>query len=102
MSKQYNVETLTLNQLKELISAGNDNVSNQIRVSENGVVYLSQAVGADCLEGVKFRFETFDAGNGYVGKNASEDETYLKSIYNTIKKNWENPKSTYIDFWEPA
>lgn len=67
---RYNKETLTRDELVELIKNGDDNYDNQIRVTEYGYVYLSINVGADYLEGLRFRFETLDAGNGYVGVEA--------------------------------
>lgn len=52
------------------------------------MVYLSQdIVVADQLDDVAFRFKTFDAGNDYVGKAASEDDYHIKSIFNALKGN---------------
>lgn len=52
------------------------------------MVYLSQdIVVADQLDDVAFRFKTFDTGNDYVGKAASEDDYHIKSIFNALKGN---------------
>lgn len=101
MSKSYNVETMTLDQFRELIASGDDNHRNQIRVSISGDVYLSQDItGAMQLDGVAFRLESFDAGNKYVGKEAAEDDRLVIPMYKAIKENWENgAKRTYIDDW---
>ena len=80
--RMCDTRNITLNQLRKLIASGDDRHDNQIRVSKNGMVYLSQdIVGADQLEDVAFRFETFDSGNDYVGKEASEDDDHVKPIY---------------------
>lgn len=66
----YQIETLTLDELKELIANADDRYDNQLRVKNNGEVFISRTVGAENIGDLKFRFETFDAGNGYVGINA--------------------------------
>lgn len=97
--EKYDIRSITLEQLRKLIASGDDRHHNQIRVSTAGMVYLSQdIVGADQLDDVAFRFETFDAGNDYVGKAASEDDYHVKPIYNALKGNWENNcAKTYVD-----
>ncbi len=101
MSKMYNVETMTLEQFKEIIASGNDEYRNQIRVSTSGDVYLSQGiVGAENLDGVAFRLETFEAGEDLVGEKASKDEEDMTLMYNAIKENWEKgAKRSYLDDW---
>ena len=39
---KYNIQTLTRDELVELIKNGDDNYDNQIRVTEDGYVYLSR------------------------------------------------------------
>lgn len=87
--EMYDIRTITLEQFRQLIANGDDTHDNQIRVTKNGMVYLSCIVGATQLHDVAFRFETFDAHNGYVGKTASEDKSYVKSLFNALKGNWE-------------
>lgn len=98
--KSYDMRELTLDDVKELIKNGDDNHNNQIRVTKNGQLYLSQdVVGAENIDGLLFRFETFDANNDYVGLNASLDDRFINRIYQALKDNWKNPKSTYVDDW---
>lgn len=99
--KEYDVENMSLDDFKNLIASGDDTHDNQIRVTKTGKVFLSQdIVGADCLENIAFRFETFDAGNDYVGKAASEDKEHVTGIYKAIKSNWDKGSpQTYIDDW---
>ncbi|MEY8301292.1 hypothetical protein [Thomasclavelia ramosa] len=97
----YNINEMSLNDFKNLIASGDDSHNNQIRVTTMGEVFLSQdIVGAEDLEGIAFRLETFDAGNDYVGKPASEDNDHVVSMYNAIKANWDkNLRETYLNNW---
>lgn len=98
----YNIETLTEDDVRAMIAAGNDEHNNQIRVTRAGEVYLSQDItGLTDIDGLKFRFETFIAGNGYVGPTAAQNDDLIRGIYKTLKANWPNSKSgSFIDIWE--
>ena len=99
---KFNINTMTIDELKQLIASGDDSHNNQIRCSKQGEVYLSQdIVGAQNIEDVAFRFETTDAGNDYVGDAAANDEDYISRVYNAIKGNWNDgkPLRTYIDIF---
>ena len=95
----YNMKTLTRDELVELIRNGNDNHHNQIRVREDGTIFLSSIVGAESIEGLRFRFETCDAGNGYVGVEAAKDKEYIDALYKGLLKAWNNGRRGYIDDW---
>lgn len=100
MNRRYDVKTLTVDEFRELIANGDDTHSNQIRLTKDGEVYLSQdVVGAKELENIACRFETFDRGNGYVGEAASKNDDAVL-MYNALMKNWNKgcPK-TYLDTW---
>lgn len=96
--EMYDIRTITLEQFRQLIANGDDKHDNQIRVTKSGMVYLSDIVGADQLDGIAFRFETFDAYNDYIGKAASEDDSFVKPLFNALKGNWEKGCiHTYVD-----
>lgn len=98
--KKYNINTLSIENVRELIKNGDDSHNNQIRVTKTGEIFLSQdIVGAVDIDNLAFRFESFDARNGYVGLEASQDDEYIHRIYNTLKKYWKTPTETYIDNW---
>lgn len=67
-------------------------------MTKNGIAYLSDDVGADNIGGLAFRFETWNAGNGYCGETAASDGTWVQKVFEDLKENWPKPKSTYIDF----
>ena len=95
---RYNIETLTINELIELIKIGDYSKDNKICVTKAGFICISQIVGAEDIEELKFRFETFDLGNGYVGEEADNDNKHIDVLYRALKKTW-NEKMSYIDEW---
>lgn len=98
--KIYDMNMLSMDDVRDLIKNGDDNHNNQIRVTKSGELYLSQdIVGAVNIDGLAFRFETFDIHNGYVGLKASRDDIFISRIYKALKDNWENPGRTYVDDW---
>jgi excinuclease UvrABC helicase subunit UvrB len=66
--------------LKALIESGSDEENNQLRCDKNGNLFLSQEVGNSNLENILFRFETFQAGNSYVGLKAAQDLNFEEAI----------------------
>lgn len=46
---------------------------------------------------IKFRFETFTSGNGYLGKNAVQNTAWLNRLYNALINNWSKGIQGYID-----
>lgn len=98
--KKYNVDTLTIEQFRDLIASGDDSHANQIRITKEREIFLSPIVGAVDIENIIGRFETFDAGNGYVGKQAAEDSTYIDKMFKGVQE-WKKTKRTYMDYWMP-
>ena len=63
MMKRYNVDTLTIEQFRDLIASGDDSRANQIRITKDREIFLSPIVGAVSLQNIIGRFETFDKDN---------------------------------------
>ena len=95
---QYNVHTLTMEQLRDLIRSGDDSKQNQIRIKEDGTIFLSQIVDGDCLDGIVGRFETFQPNNHYVGPESAKDDKYIRRLFLTIQ-HWIECPCPYIDVW---
>lgn len=92
------IQKFTIDDCREMISNADDGKLNQIRVDDNGKVYIShENVGTDNLAGVKYRFETFGRYNGYVGPKAASDKKYVSEQFNDIKLAWELGAEGYID-----
>lgn len=99
MQKKYNIKTLTPDEFKDLIASADDSVDNQIRVTEEGDIYVSTIVGDRDIEGLRFRFETFEAGEGYVGKEAAKDDRYLEGMYEDLKQYWYDGSRGFIEMF---
>tara|TARA_R110000850_G_scaffold163581_2_gene288363 strand:+ start:1101 stop:1397 length:297 start_codon:yes stop_codon:yes gene_type:complete len=87
----------THDDVAELIASKDDSHDRQLRVSNAGIAYLSDEVGADNLDDVLFRLETWDAGNDYVGHLAAASPEWVSRIYTALQTNWPKPTSAYID-----
>jgi hypothetical protein len=80
----------TLENVRKLIASEDDGVHTQFRVTDEGILFLSKDIGNKNLDGIKFRIETNVAGNGYVGRKASEDKSWANRIYKVFKENYPN------------
>lgn len=93
-------DAVTLAAVRALIASGDPTVHNQLRVTRDGIAFLStQAVGGKDVQGLCFRLETWAAGSGYVGIAAAVDETWVQQIYTALRTHWPAPKSDYIDLY---
>ena len=88
----------TIENVAALIASKDDSVHRQLRVTSDGFAFLSDEVGNINTEGLAFRLETWCFGNGYCGKEAANDPTWVKKVYGWLKENWPNPKSSVIDY----
>ena len=98
MNLHPNVDTLTIDQLRDLIAAGDDSHHNKLRITSSREIFLSDIVGLEHLEGIIGRFETFVAGNGYVGLNAALDQQFIESLYTAIQT-WKKSPCSYVDMF---
>ena len=87
----------TLEGVKRLIASKDDSSHHQLIVTKQGVAFLSD--GEASTEDVAFRFETWAAGNDYVGEAASRDEEWVSKIFEALKKNWPDPTDTFLDLY---
>ena len=89
---------LSVDGVRRLLASEEDTQNWQLRVSSEGIAYLSSEVGNINTDGLAFRMETWLAGNGYVGKAASEDIAWVHKVYNSLRENWPNPEDEFIDW----
>lgn len=87
----------TAAEVAALLASEKDDQNWQLRVTDAGEAFLSKDVGNKNIKGIKFRFETFCAGNDYVGPNAARDAKWVARIYKALTDNWPSPAGTYID-----
>jgi hypothetical protein len=50
-------------------------------------------VGAEDIDNLCFRLETWLAGNGYVGSDAANDDEWIDRVCKVLQENWPDPKS---------
>lgn len=89
---------LTRQAVKQLIASVSDSTHTQLRVTRNGIAFISTTDwGNQNVDDLLFRFETWVAGNDYVGLKAASDASWVDQVFNDLKDNWPNPRSSYID-----
>jgi hypothetical protein len=90
----------TVEELRDLLRSCDDYEGDHILwVAKNGDVHLSLASRDDTSPGVKeaapemqLWYETFEAGNEYVGPDAAGDFAWVKQLFDALVKNWPNAK----------
>ena len=95
---RFHINDLTEQNFAELFSEADDRVHNQVRVTNDGYIHISNTVGAVDLFDTKFQWETFVAYNEYVGPKPGSDSEYIKSELKQIKIAWERGVKGYIDY----
>lgn len=89
---------LTHANVARLLGSRDDSQHRQLRVSKDGIAYVSDIVGNNAVEGLAFRLETWVQGNGYVGLTASMDEAWVGTVQEMLSENWPKPKATLVDW----
>ena len=99
----------TIEDLRALIKPCNDSAAHHILwVAKNGEVHVSKvpkdkaSVNFDeFTPEMQLRYETFEAGNEYVGPEAAEDIEWVQQLFNALIKEWpkakDKPRVEYID-----
>ena len=97
----------TAAQLTELLANADDDAGHHILwVSKDGEVNLTR-LPDDLTPGgwheqndavVQFRFETYELGNDYVGKDAASDPEYVSKLLRDLMKHWEQGTEGYVDY----
>lgn len=78
----------TKEDVRKVISMGNDQYNNKLVVDEDGNVLLAQ--DQIVKEGfVVLNGDTFIAGNDYVGLEASKDDEFIENEYERLLSAWE-------------
>lgn len=77
-------------QLRKVIADGDDTVHNVLVLCTNGKFKLIQGIGVQVADHLNYvtRWETFSAGNGYVGINASKDDVFLNATMRWANTAW--------------
>lgn len=92
-----NLNNFTIDDVRQLIASASDETNVQLRVTKDGVAYISKTVGGEDTGDLAFRFETFSAGSDHVGESAAQDDAWVQRVYDALNKNWPNPTGEFID-----
>lgn len=97
--KTINIKNITEAIYKDMLANANDCIVHQLRVDWSGDVYISTITGAEEIDDVKFRWESWDPGNGYAGPCAASDYEYVRQSVASLKKCWEYDIRGYCDYY---
>ena len=97
--KTINIKNITEAINKDMLANANDCIAHQLRVDWSGDVYISTITGAEEIDDVKFRWESWDPGNGYAGPCAASDYEYVRQSVASLKKCWEYDIRGYCDYY---
>ncbi len=88
----------TVDNVAKLVGSKDDSQHRQLRVTSDGIAFLSDEVGNINTGGLAFKFETWCAGNSYCGPDAEADSEWVGKVYSWLAENWPNPQATVIDY----
>ncbi|WP_417668496.1 hypothetical protein [Roseibium sp.] len=83
---------LTIENVSALIGSKDDSMNRQLRVTKDGIAFLSDRVGNDGAGEMHCYFETWIAGNDYCGLNAATDQQWVSAVYQRLVENWPDLK----------
>ncbi len=90
-----------IEELRELIRGCDDRAGHHILwVAKNGDVDISRVpkdktpVGfQETQPDMQLRYETFEAGNEYVGPDAALDDDWINKLFDALRKQWPKAKA---------
>ncbi len=89
--------------VRQLLAAGRDDIDVELRVTDNGIVFLSEVTGPERMGGICFRIggmNTDAHDTEFIGPNsaAMTDDNLVDQVLRTIAKYWEiKPNSRFAD-----
>lgn len=101
-TKPIQTPVFTREQLEQVLEAGSDQYHNSLVIDYEGYVKLVPLMGKSpaSLKEYPVRFETFNAGNGYVGQKV--EDSFLEMTYIALLEAWamhiETGRSFYRDY----
>jgi hypothetical protein len=90
---------VTRENVTRLLASVGDEQDWQLRVTSQGIAYLSSAIGNLEIEGLAFRLESWLAGNSYVGADASQDQEWVGRVLGVLQNNRPTPSAALIDHY---
>jgi hypothetical protein len=102
-----NVKTVTLQELTGLYAALDDEAAHHVLwVDHSGEIHIDPipdnltpvGFAAKIGSALKFRWETWVIGNGYVGTKAAKDRKYMEKQLAELKRDWARGVTGYVDY----
>lgn len=91
-------EQLTPAHVARLIGCRDDTQHREVRVTKDGIAYLSDVVGNLETGNLAFGLGVWVSGNGYVGLEAARDETHVARVLKVLRENWPTPTGDVNDW----
>lgn len=87
--------------VRALLASGRDDIDLEMRVTDDGVVFLSDVTGPKDMDGICFRIgdmNTTAHAREFIGPNAEAvtDDGLVDQVLRTIEKNWENKPASGV------
>lgn len=101
-----NSRDLNFANVRALLASGRDDIDLELRVTDSGIVFLSEVTGPEQMDGICFRIGEVNMNahdREFIGPNAAAvtDDGLVDQVLRTIEKNWKNkPLSGFADIEE--
>lgn len=96
----------SLSQLLDTLRTGDDSHDNILLLMPDGRFTLFEGAGGGAVSHIRYvtRWETFDAGNGYVGEDAANDPDFFKKhVMPWAERAWaeyqETGRTQIVNLW---
>jgi hypothetical protein len=92
-------QPFTSDDVRAPLTSKDDSQSRQLRVTTDGIAYLSDGIENNNTDGRAFRVESWIAGNSYTGDAAAKNPKLVARVERLLRDNWPNPSSSFIDIF---
>ena len=93
-----NKENITLNNVIKLLSSKDDSIHRQLRISKDGIAFISDDVSMKNLKDIIYRSEIWTAKSGYLGKNLTNDYRFEERILKDLLENYPIPQDSFVGY----
>jgi hypothetical protein len=92
-------EEFTFDNVRKLLASGRNDQDVQIRIRNDGTVYLSYATEVTDKTDMAFHLETMDAYNDFIGPQAPavREPVHVAQVFYCLQRNWPNRTSYSVE-----
>ena len=87
----------TTGDVKKMIASKDDSQRRQLRVTSDGIAFLSDEIGNINIDDLAFRVEIWLIGSRYTGEEAANDPNWVSRVETVLRSNWPNPTEPLIE-----